>query len=250
MYTQIATSSEIVKNLQRGTVETVDFALTGAQWAWCQITMAGRAGYVRCDELERERLLQWRESAAPSALRADRRSAMQARLKLRQFFHKDKRRKPPLMFAVENGNTEAVKALLAQTADVNAKTRKHGNTALMYAAAYGGIAAVQELIAAGAKVNAAAEGEIAGDPWGYHHTALMFAASVAHTDVGRLLLAARADVHARDVFGNTVLVHASGGGISPNIQALLAAAPDVHPKTAMSHTALMYAKSRGHTAIV
>ena len=56
----------------------------------------------------------------------------------------------PLMEAALRGDTEKVKALLAQGADVNAKTR-FGGTALMYAARNGHKEIVRILWEAGAK---------------------------------------------------------------------------------------------------
>ena len=59
-----------------------------------------------------------------------------------------------LIDAAKNGDTAAVKALLASGADPNSNARADGWTVLMFAAKKGHTAAVDSLLAAGADVNA------------------------------------------------------------------------------------------------
>ncbi len=79
-----------------------------------------------------------------------------------------------LIDAAKNGDTAAVKALLANGADPNAKAGRVGWTVLMVAAMKGHTAAVETLLGAGADVNAKDK-----DGW----AALMWAANEGH--VGR-----------------------------------------------------------------
>src|SRR5229473_2441720 len=101
----------------------------------------------------------------------------------------------PLIWAVELGRTETVRALLEKGADVNA-ARKDGVTALMIAASAGDRATVRYLLEKGAKVNPKDE-----DRW----TALFSAAFAGRTDVVRTLLERGADTAARNAKGATAL---------------------------------------------
>jgi ankyrin repeat protein len=105
--------------------------------------------------------------------------------------------KGDLMDAARTGNAEAVKALLAAGADVNARG-EYGFTALM-AAAKCYTEAVKALLAAGADVNAKdADG----------NTALMAAAKKGRTppETVKALLAAGADINAKNNKGETALM--------------------------------------------
>jgi hypothetical protein len=66
VHTQMTPTSDVAATLTRGTVVTVDLALSGPEGAWCQVTVAHRTGYVRCDDLEREPGPEWRETARRS----------------------------------------------------------------------------------------------------------------------------------------------------------------------------------------
>jgi ankyrin repeat protein len=91
-----------------------------------------------------------------------------------------------LMTAARTGKVEAVKALLAAGADVNAKESKRGQTAIMWAAAEGNTEVVQELLRAGADFRT---------PLNTGFTAFLFAVREGRSDVVRVLLKAGADVN-------------------------------------------------------
>jgi ankyrin repeat protein len=92
----------------------------------------------------------------------------------------------PLMHAARSGSVDAVKALLAAGADVNAKETWNGQTALMWAAAEGHAPVVQALIAGGADIRM---GSNAGT------TPLIFAVRKGDMASVNALLAAGADVN-------------------------------------------------------
>ncbi len=66
------------------------------------------------------------------------------------------------MFAARNGNVDAIKVLLDHKADVNAKEKLRGTTALMWAAEQVHPEAVKALVAAGADVGAATNHDTKG----------------------------------------------------------------------------------------
>ena len=68
----------------------------------------------------------------------------------------------PIMFASRNGNVDAIKVLIDHKADVNAKEKLRGTTALMWAAEQVHPEAVKALVAAGADVSAATNHDTKG----------------------------------------------------------------------------------------
>jgi uncharacterized protein len=91
-----------------------------------------------------------------------------------------------LMTASRTGKVEAVRALLAHGADVNAKEAKRGQTALMWAAAEGNVEVIEALLAAGADIHARLDSGF---------TALLFAAREGQQGAVKALLAAGAAVN-------------------------------------------------------
>jgi uncharacterized protein len=89
---------------------------------------------------------------------------------------------------------------LANGADINAKDRKGGGTALHYAVGNGHKDAVELLLSKKAEVNVT-------DDTGA--TPLSWAAGAGHKDMAKLLLAGKADVNSRDNSGWTPLDIAS-----------------------------------------
>ena len=90
------------------------------------------------------------------------------------------------MTAARTGVAEAVNALLAHGADVNAKESWRGQTALMWAAGEGHVGAMSALLERGADIRARSN---AG--W----TALLFAVRDGHLDAVRTLLEVGAEVN-------------------------------------------------------
>ena len=97
------------------------------------------------------------------------------------------------------GNREAVKKLLKEGADVNAKN-SDGYTALILASSNGRTEIVAMLLDAGANVNARTNTNY----WG--STALIRASENKHTEIVAMLLDAGADVNATDDDGDTALM--------------------------------------------
>lgn len=147
---------------------------------------------------------------------------------------------PPLIWAVDLGRTETVRALLEKGADVNA-ARKDGVTALMIAASADDRATVRYLLEKGAKVNAKDDVQ-----W----TPLFSAAFAGRTDVVRTLLDNGANINEVDSVGQTALMVAAVGGHTDTVCALAQSGIDVNAKDKEGRTALMYAADLGHTDTV
>jgi len=146
----------------------------------------------------------------------------------------------PLIWAVELGRTETVRALLEKGADVNA-ARKDGVTALMIAASAGDRATVRYLLEKGAKVNPKDE-----DRW----TALFSAAFAGRTDVVRTLLDKGVNLNDVDRIGQTALMVAAVRGHTDTVCVLAQSGIDVNAIDKDGRTALMYAADLGHTDTV
>lgn len=242
VYAQMATTSTVVKILQRGNEVTVAFYLTGPDGTWCQVTVAGESGYVQCDELERELSPRWRE--APTQRRGseghEQRDVAREVRELKKFVRGQLGGETPLMQAAISGDTAMVRALAAQGEDVNAKNRA-GETALMAAAERGHYTSVQALLAAGSAVDASNS---------FGETALMYAARNGHAAVAEALAAAGADVNAREENTIPVLQLAAQEGHTATVQVLLAAGANVNAQTGGGYTALMWAARDGHISMV
>ncbi len=79
---------------------------------------------------------------------------------------------------------------------------------------------------------------------------LIRAAKEGDTETVKTLVAAGADVHPQNEFGQTALMQAAFRGNTDTVHALVAAGADVHAKDRDGETALMQAAWHGHTAIV
>jgi hypothetical protein len=146
----------------------------------------------------------------------------------------------PLMRAAEKGNVEEVMKLLAEGASVNAKDQS-GYTALMYASkSFNDSAAVaRALLSAEAEVNAK-------DRLG--NTALNWATwNGIRLEVMNQLIAAGADVKARDASGDPVLLTAVSSGGDEQLawkatKVLLSAGADTTARDSHGETALELAE--------
>src|SRR6516162_4839199 len=115
-----------------------------------------------------------------------------------------------LVAAIRNADAQAVRKLLDNGADVNARNAE-GDTPLILASFYGSPECVELLVEKGADVNAANK---AGA------TPLIRAAT--DYEKARLLVAAGANVHARTTLGNTPLILAARrAGNSRTVQLLV-----------------------------
>lgn len=150
-----------------------------------------------------------------------------------------------LMRAAENGDADAVRALLSKGADVNART-KHGITALMLAAKEGRLEIVKLLIGAGANVNAG---------FATHHmgavTTLVFALRSRKDEVILALIEAGAELNPAEIGGPTPLMQAIHDPGDPAlIKTLLEKGADVNLKNRSGVTAIMAAALLGKLEVV
>ncbi len=102
------------------------------------------------------------------------------------------------MTAARTGSAETIKALIARGADVKARERRKGQTALMWAAAENNVAAIRALIEAGADVNERSKGG--------SFTPYLFAVRAGHIDAARALIDAGVDVNETLTDGTSALV--------------------------------------------
>ena len=147
-----------------------------------------------------------------------------------------------LFEACKQGNYEAVKRLIEQDMDINAKEDFIGNTALMYAAGNGYTEIAETLIDNGADVDAVDYSE-----W---DTALMYAVVNGHTEAAKMLLDKGADINAISYRGRTALMYASREGHTEVVKLLLDKEAEVDLLDIGGNSSLLYASKKGHTEIV
>ncbi len=177
---------------------------------------------------------------------------------------KDKDGVTALMKASQSGRIEVVRALLEAKANVNAKL-KNGSTALMYAMKNDHVDVVRALLAAGADVNAKDKDGVTSlmmsgieagkelDKFWEEFDELEGKKTTKHiekVDMVRALLAAGADVNAKDKDGFTALMYASGWGNVKVVRALLEAKADVNVKSTDGTTPLKTASKGGYADVV
>ena len=147
---------------------------------------------------------------------------------------------PPLITAVRNGDEAAVRALLADPADVSAR-QPDGATALHWAVHHEDAVLADLLIGAGADVNAAND---------LGMTPLLLACRRGHGALVERLLAAGADANAALASGETALMAAARAGSLAGVNALLAGGARVNAAEATrGQTALMWAVANRRPAI-
>jgi ankyrin repeat protein len=137
---------------------------------------------------------------------------------------------PALMTAAGVGSVEAMRFLLDQGAEVDARNA-FGSTALIWAAT--DLAKVQLLVDRGANVNAAAQSG--------RTAALVAAMSERSAPIVRLLASKGADLKATDAFKNTLLIAAAVGNDSDTIRLALEAGVDPSAASVTGITALFMA---------
>jgi ankyrin repeat protein len=148
----------------------------------------------------------------------------------------------PVADAAMDGDREAVRALLKQGADVNAR-QGDGFTALHWAARKGDADLATLLVNGGASVAAATR---LG-----RYTPLHLAAEIGSAPVIATLLEAGADANAPTLTGTTPLMLAAGSGNTAAVEALLdAGARPNAAETDRGHTALMFAASANRADVV
>lgn len=146
----------------------------------------------------------------------------------------------PLMRASEDGNLEAVRALLKERVDLNVKLfYRHRHTALMLAAKKGHLEIVRALLSAGADVNVNAPGL---------DTALRFAARGGHLEVVKALLNAGAeanlrdfDFHSGEYWGLMAAMDRCNKDWLKIVDAMIAAGAELSPKAGFSRSPFTYA---------
>lgn len=159
-------------------------------------------------------------------------------------FSKDESGLTPLHYAAHYGRKDAVELLLANHADVNARSGSD-KTPLHSAAFEGHRDVVELLIANHADVNADA-------PYG-SGTPLHEAAQTSHRDVAEVLLAKGARVNAKNVNGQTPLHIAARFGQKDVTELLLANKADVRARDEFGATPLdlaSVAALRGHRDVL
>jgi ankyrin repeat protein len=145
-----------------------------------------------------------------------------------------------LVDAVKQKNKEAVRSLLKEHVDVNAR-QADGATALHWAAHWDDLEAADLLIRGGADVNAAND---------YGVTPLSLACTNADAPMVDSLLKAGANANAVQPTGETVLMTCARAGSVSAVRSLLARGARVDSKdTEYGQTALMWAAAQGHSAV-
>ena len=151
----------------------------------------------------------------------------------------------PLLATVVSGNRQATNDLLAQGADVNAKSDR-GLSALHSAAVFGHKDIVELLIEKGADVNAKAESSM----WDEGMTALHGSCVKGQKGVAELLIAKGADVNAKSKNGYTPLHIVVTEGYRDVAELFIAKGAYVNAKNNKGETPLSVAEEKGHTEIV
>ena len=146
----------------------------------------------------------------------------------------------PLIDAVRNADTAAVRELIKQRTDVNAAAAD-GTTALHWASYRDDVESARLLIGSGARVNAA--NDLGATPlW----TASMNGSAV----MVRTLLQAGADPNLALLLGETPLMAAARSGNTDVVSQLIEKGANVNARGARGQTALMWAVSQQHPEVV
>ena len=147
---------------------------------------------------------------------------------------------PPLIAAAKNADTQAVRALIQKSVDVNA-AEGDGSTALHWASYRDDLDSADLLIRAGAKVNAANDLGV---------TPLWTASQNGSQSMVRRLLDAGANPNAALLLGETPVMVAARSGYPAVVEQLIAKGANVNAHAARGQTALMWAASQMHPDVV
>jgi uncharacterized protein len=147
----------------------------------------------------------------------------------------------PLMTCAATGNVDAVTALLARGADVNASETRRGQTALMWAVARKHVVVTRALLARHADVNAHSKNGF---------TPLMFAAQLGDPEFVQMLLDEGANLNAvSPAYGRALLIAAASGHEALAIS-LLDKGADPNATDGDGMSAMHYALLRGLTQLL
>ncbi|KID98748.1 Ankyrin repeat-containing domain protein, partial [Metarhizium majus ARSEF 297] len=146
---------------------------------------------------------------------------------------------PPLALAAARADEAAIKRLLEQGVDVEARDR-YGQTPLFYAIEGDSQHMVQLLLENGAHIEAKDNFDI---------TPLHKAASAGQEAVVKLLFEKGADIEAKDELKNTPLYEAAGNGHEAIVKLLVENGADINAKDIRRRSTLSCAANAGHTAI-
>ncbi len=146
---------------------------------------------------------------------------------------------PDLISAAYHGETEVVKILIENGADINERNSR-GMTALMGAAINGHTESIIYLLENGSKI----------DMSGTLGTALMIAIRQGKTDTANLLIARGADSNVASVDGGTALMLAAVHGHADIVAKLIKNGANVNTADKHGETALWYASGEGHTDVL
>ena len=150
----------------------------------------------------------------------------------------------PLMEAAYSGNVEATRLLLDAGAKIDAKN-KFGATALDVAVLGGKTQVAEFLRSRGAKGTQGTQGIQANAQGDFIN-----AASKGYLSLVKALLAAKADVNAKDYDGETALIAAAAQGHADVVKLLLDAGANKEAKDYWGNTALKEAKYYNHADVV
>jgi excisionase family DNA binding protein len=145
-----------------------------------------------------------------------------------------------LLHMAQEGDVQSMNDLLAQQANVNARTGD-GWTPLMFAIINGHTAAAQLLLKRNADIDARNN-----KGW----TALRFAISMGDIEGVQLLLSAGADINATDQEGNTALMQAARENTTECVRLLVKNGADVNMSNERGETAFTLAAQFNHTSII
>jgi len=179
------------------------------------------------------------------AIRNNDLTSLRGLLKTADVNTKDQRGTTPLMYAAAYGSLDAMKLLLSNGADVNAKNAFDAS-ALLWSA--NDLAKVRLLVAKGANVNARSK---------QGRTPLIVAASSdGGSEIVKLLLEKGADITARDGAGSTALVAATEANDTATVRLLLQKGADVNARGFLytlaipGQTPLMNATANGNVDVI